>query len=71
MPALPDFKVIKTDIATITINDLPGAGGITIETTTGSKIVMDISGIEFSNGAASIKMTPASVSINDGALEVI
>jgi hypothetical protein len=71
MPALPDFKVIKTDTATITINDLPGAGGITIETTTGLKIVMDISGIELSNGAASVKLTPAGVSINDGALEVI
>jgi hypothetical protein len=71
MPALPDFKVIKTDIATITINDLPGTGGVTIETTNGAKIVMDFSGIELSNGAASIKLTPASVSINDGALEVI
>ena len=71
IPALPDFKVIKTDFANITINDLPGAGGITIETTTGLKIVMDITGIELSNGAASVKLTPVSVSINNGALEVV
>lgn len=71
LPALPDFKVIKTDFANIVINDLPGAGGITIETTNGLKIVMDITGIELSNGAASVKLTPASVSINSGALEVV
>src|SRR5512139_1485984 len=34
-PAVPQMKVIKTDTATITLNDLPGAGGITIETMTG------------------------------------
>jgi uncharacterized protein involved in type VI secretion and phage assembly len=71
IPAVPDVKVIKTDAATITINDLPGGGGVTIETTTGLKIVMDAKGIELSNGSASVKLSPASVSINNGALEVI
>ncbi len=71
MPAIPDTKVIKTDSATITLNDLPGLGGITIETSNGLKIVMDVQGIELSNGSASIKLTPVSVSVNDGALEVI
>jgi hypothetical protein len=71
MPALPDFKVIKTDFANITINDLSGAGGVTIETTNGLKIVMNMTGIELSNGAAKVKLTPASVSVNDGALEVV
>jgi len=66
----PEVKVIKTDFATITIKDVPGAGEISIESTTGLKIVMNVSGIELSNGAASVKLTPASVSINDGALEV-
>jgi hypothetical protein len=71
VPGLAGIKIIKTDTATIKLNDLPGIGGITIETTTGLKIVMDITGIEMSNGAASIKLTPASVSVNNGALEVI
>jgi Type VI secretion system/phage-baseplate injector OB domain len=71
MPAIPEIKVIKTDFATITMNDLAGAGGISIETTNGLKIVMSITGIELLNGAAKIKLTPAGVSINDGALEVI
>jgi uncharacterized protein involved in type VI secretion and phage assembly len=70
-PALPGIKIIKTDSATITLDDTPGVGGITIETTSGLKIVMNMSGIELSNGSAKIKLTPASVSVNDGALEVI
>jgi uncharacterized protein involved in type VI secretion and phage assembly len=71
VPGLEGIKIIKTDTATIKISDLPGIGGITIETTNGLKMVMDITGIELSNGAASVKLTPASVSVNNGALEVI
>jgi len=71
VPSLPFVKLIKTDTATIKLDDTPGMGGITIETSTGLKIVMNIGGIELSNGAANIKLTPASVSVNNGALEVI
>ena len=71
IPAVPQVKVIKTDTAAITLNDLPGAGGITIETTNGLKIVLNITGIAINNGAQSVKISPASVSINEGALEVI
>jgi uncharacterized protein involved in type VI secretion and phage assembly len=70
-PAMPSIKIIKTDTATITLDDTPGAGGITIETSSGLKIVMNLSGIELNNSSAKIKLTPASVSVNDGALEVI
>jgi uncharacterized protein involved in type VI secretion and phage assembly len=71
-PAVAEMKVLKTDTATITINDLPGAGGITIETQTGMKIKIDTTGIEIDNGmGASIKLTGPQVSINSGALEVI
>ncbi len=71
VPAMPTTKIIKTDTATIKLDDIPGAGGITIETTTGLKLVMNVTGIELSNGAANVKLTPASVSVNNGALEVI
>ena len=72
MPALAEMKVLKTDTATITINDLPGVGGIKIETTTGMKIEITALGIEISNGVgASIKLTGPKVSINETALEVI
>ncbi len=70
-PAVPDTKIIKTDTATIKLDDTPGAGGITIETTSGLKIVMNTSGIELSNGSSSVKLTPSSVSVNNGALEVM
>jgi uncharacterized protein involved in type VI secretion and phage assembly len=69
--AVPDTKMIKTDFATLTINDNSLSQAVTIETTNGLKIVMDISGIELSNGSSTVKLSPASVSINDDALQVI
>ena len=72
MPAIAEMKVLKTDMGTITLNDLPGVGGITIETTTGMKIEINSLGIEITNGqGGSIKLTGPQVSVNDGALDVI
>jgi hypothetical protein len=75
-PAIPQMKVLKTEGITLTLSDLPGAGGLTLEVSppvvaTPLKMVFDASGIELSNGAASVKLSPASVSLNNGALEVI
>lgn len=70
-PAMADIKILKTDSGMITINDLPGVEGITIETTAGMKIDIDTTGIEITNGqGGSIKLTGPKVSINDDALEV-
>lgn len=70
-PAVPDTKMVKTDIATITINDSASSGSITIETNKGMKIVMDTSSIEITNGqGASVKLSGNQVSVNSGALEV-
>lgn len=70
-PATAEMKVLKTDVGTITLNDLPGAGGITIETTAGMKFVFNTAGIEITNGqGGSIKLAGPQVSLNDGALEV-
>ena len=49
----------------------PASGGVIIETKNGLKIVMDSKGIELSNGPNNIKLSPASVSINGDALEVV
>lgn len=69
--ALPQMKVIKTDTATITLNDMPGAGGITIETTTGMKIAISATGIEINDGqGGSVTLQGPKVSINGSALEV-
>lgn len=70
-PAVEQMKVFKTGLATITINDIPGAGGVTIETTTGAKIAITATGIEINNGmGGSIQLSGPQVSINNGALEV-
>ncbi|HEY6892366.1 MAG TPA: phage baseplate assembly protein V [Solirubrobacter sp.] len=75
-PAVPQMKVLFTDSIKLTLSDLPGAGGFTVEVgppavATPLKLKFDSTGIELSNGAAKVALTPASVSINDGALQVI
>lgn len=71
-PAIPQMKVIKTDLATVTLNDAPGVGGITLQTASGQKIVMNARGIEIDNGmGAVIKMAGPQVSVNNGALDVM
>ena len=76
-PALlaPPYKkmVLKTsDGQSITLDDTPGVGGITLETSGGQKIVISATGIEINNGqGGTIKLTGPQVSVNDGALEVI
>ncbi len=71
-PAVEQMKVLKTDTATITINDLPGVGSIKIETALGAKIEISAQGIEINNGMGGvIKLMGPQVSVNNGALEVI
>ncbi len=71
----PPYKkmMIKTEGGTtVILDDTPGTGGITLETSGGQKIVMNSISIEITNGqGASIKFTGPQVSINNGALEVI
>ena len=55
----------------IILDDTPGVGGITLETSAGQKLVMSSLGIEINDGMGGvIKLTGPQVSINDGALEV-
>lgn len=71
-PAKAEMKVIKTDGVTLTINDTKGSTGFTLEIKSPPlKMVFDSKGIELKNGSSSVKLTTASVSINNGALEVI
>jgi hypothetical protein len=76
LPALPFTKAIVTDTITLKLDDTPGIGGFTLEVNPPAvavpvKLVCDVSGVEITCGAASVKLTPASVSLNNGALEVI
>ena len=75
-PALAEVKVLKTDSISFELSDVPGAGGLTIEVgPPAAPLPMTISctseGIELSIGAAKVLLSAASVSVNDGALEVI
>ncbi|MFO7634632.1 MAG: phage baseplate assembly protein V [Caldilinea sp.] len=76
LPALPFTKAIVTDTITLKLDDTPGIGGFTLEVNPPAvavpiKLVCNTSGIEITCGAASVKLTPVSVSLNNGALEVI
>jgi len=75
-PAVEQTKVFKTSGITLTLSELSGAGGVTLEVSppvvpATLKLVLDSSCIELSNGSSTIKLSTASVSINNGALEVI
>lgn len=70
-PTVAEMKVIKTGSATIKLNDVPGASGVTIEMTNGMKISMTLGGIEINDGqGAVVKLSGPQVSINNGALDV-
>ena len=71
LPAAAEKKVLKTEASTITLDDTPGAGGVTIETKAGMKISLGTQGIEINDGqGGAIKLTGPQVSVNNGALEV-
>ena len=74
--AIAEIKMLKTEGITLTLSDVPGAGGFTLEVgppvvPMPLKLVFNASGIEITNGGASVKLSPLSVSLNNGALEVI
>jgi hypothetical protein len=75
-PANPFTTVLKSKSVTLTLVDLPGAGGFTIEVKPPAvsaplKLSFTSAGIELKNGKSSIQLSPLSVNINKGALEVI
>jgi hypothetical protein len=75
-PAVPFVKILKTDNIMLKLDDTPGAGGFTLEVNPPVvpmlvKIACTASGIEISHGAQKIMLSAASVSVNDGALEVM
>jgi uncharacterized protein involved in type VI secretion and phage assembly len=74
VPPPPYKKVmVRTEGGhSILLDDTPGIGGITLETSAGAKIAITGIGIEITNGmGATVKMTGPQVSVNNGALDVI
>jgi len=55
----------------ITVDDTPGVGGITLQTAEGAKVVLSSTGCQFTNGqGATVQLTGPQVSVNNGALDV-
>lgn len=71
-PAADQVMIVTKGGNKITLSDKPGSeGGITLETSQGAKIAITADGIEINTGKnAAIKLSGATVSVNDGALEV-
>ena len=74
-PGLPEVKMFKSDGITVTVSDVPGAGGVTVEVGPPAvpvpmKLVMGPDGIELSTGASSVVLDGTKVSVNGGALDV-
>ena len=71
-PASGKVMLITPGGHSILLDDTPGLGGITLETSGGQKISLTSLGIEIDNGmGASIKLTGPQISLNQGALEVV
>ena len=75
-PATPFVTALKTKGISLQFVDRPGAGGFTLEVKPPAvaiplKMTFTSAGIEIRNGKNSIKLSPVSVNVNDGALEVI
>jgi uncharacterized protein involved in type VI secretion and phage assembly len=67
-----DVKVWKTDGITLTLDDTQGSVAFTLELKSPAlKMTFDSKGIELKNSSSTVKLTTSSVSINDGALEVV
>ena len=73
-PPPPWKKVMIRTVGghSILLDDTPGVGGITLETSGGQKLVMNQMGIEIDDGqGGKIQMQGPKVTVNNGALEVI
>jgi uncharacterized protein involved in type VI secretion and phage assembly len=71
--AAPVVKIIKTDFATITLDDTPGSENITIETNKGDpqrQVIINNSEIDLTIGDSKVKLKSSNVSINGDALVV-
>jgi hypothetical protein len=75
-PAIPQMKIIKMDNITLTLSEIPGVGGVTLEVSPPAvalplKMIFDMNGIKLDAGPlGTVELTPAGVKINSGALEV-
>jgi hypothetical protein len=70
-PAVAEMKVFKTEGITLTLSDLKGGGGLTLEVGPPAvskpiKVVCNSSGVEVSAAPAGVKITPKEIAISHG-----
>lgn len=71
-PPYKKVMIVTEGGHSITLDDTPGAGGITLKTSGGQKLVLNATGVEIDNGmGGTIKLTGPQVSINSGALDIL
>ncbi|MBZ0303133.1 MAG: phage baseplate assembly protein V [Anaerolineae bacterium] len=71
-PPYQKFLIKTSGGQTVILDDTPGVGGITLQTSSGQKITMSSMGIEIDNGmGGTITLKGPQVSVNNGALDVV
>ena len=69
---LPQIKIIKTQAATITLDEVNPASPVVIETPSGNRITISAQGITLESASgAKVELSGPQVSVNNGALEVV
>jgi uncharacterized protein involved in type VI secretion and phage assembly len=69
---LPQTKIVKTPVATLTLDELNPAAPVVVESTSGNRITITAQGVTIETSAGGkIEMAGPKVTINSGALEVI
>jgi uncharacterized protein involved in type VI secretion and phage assembly len=67
----PDAIVLTTPAGhRVVVRDTAGSEAIEIEAASGARIVLDADGVQVEFGSQKLAMTRASISLNDGALEI-
>ena len=74
-PAVEQIKMFKTQSISLTMSDLPGAGGVKLDVNPPGvsmplKLVLNSSGIEINSNPANIKLTAKGIDIKMGAANV-
>jgi hypothetical protein len=75
MPAIEQMKMLKTDGISLTLSDVPGAGGVTLEVSppvvaTPLKVVFDSTGITIEASPSSVKIALSGIDLANGAASV-
>lgn len=74
-PAIEQMKLLKTDAVSLTLSDVPGAGGVILEVQPPAvamplKLVLDSSGVTIEASPSSVKIALSGIELVNGAASV-